>query len=900
MNLSRRVLSTVLVAMLGCAAVVGAGAPAAQAQFEIVKAGGSVQINGEFSRQAGAHPDFTNTLGFPLGESIKEVKVELPPGFVADPTAFPTCTNTQLFELGEGKISNCPIPSQVGTALIYFGGPENDETPTLVNIFNMAHGNEVPGLFALDIAGVLISFVPEVVPRGDEGEYGIQVRVPTLSQAQPVTGAEVTFWGAPVDSSHDAIRFDPSKNEWGAASITPNLPFMTSPTYCSDTPGTTFMEADSWQQPQPFAHASFDAEADGTPYVFNRCDIVPFQPSAEVHSGTHRAASTTGLDVEINVPQSNTPYGIATADVKKIVTTLPLGMSVSPSAVAGLGACSLAQIDLGSNSAPTCPDSSKIGNVSIKSPVLNEPLEGEVILARQNENPFHSLFAIYLVAKGPGFYLKLPAELNVDKQTGQVRTIFYHTPRLPFEEAHLDFRGGPTAPLVTPETCGTYQTKTEITSWASETPVVQAAPMLIDENCTGKGAFNPSLQAGVANPIAGANSPFTLRIRRNDGEQNIASLTATLPKGELARLKGVELCPEAQAAIGACGPRSQVGISTTAIGTGAFPLFVPQPGKAPTALYLAGPYKGAPYSLITKVPAQSGPFDFGNIVVRTAVNVDPVTTQVIAKSDPLPQLLEGVPISYRDVRIEVQKPDFTVNPTSCEQRSVTTTIDSVQGAQSHPSARFQVGNCANLDFAPKLALNLKGGTNRGDYQQFSATLTTHPHESNIAKVAVTLPHSEFLAQEHIKTVCTRVQFAAGAGNGAQCPKESIYGRARAFTSLLDQPLEGPVFLRSSSNPLPDLVVALHGQIDVDLVGRIDSVNGGIRNTFTTVPDAPVTKFTLNMQGGNKSLLVNSRNLCTGVNRATVLIDGQNGKSFNRRPAVGNGCGKASGKHSRAH
>jgi hypothetical protein len=900
MNRTRGLLSKALIAAVGCIGAAGVLAPIAQAQFEILDPGGSVQINGEFSRQAGAHPDFTNTLGFPGGESVKEIKVELPPGFLADPTAFPTCTNTQLFEINEGKSPNCPIGSQIGTARVRQLGEGGAENGELVSVYNMAHGDDVPGLFAINYAGVLISFVPEVVPRGDEGEYGIRVTVPTLSQALAVVGSTVTFWGDPADPSHDPLRFNPAILNYGVASNAPNLPFMRSPTSCSETPGATFLEADSWQQPQPFAQASFDAEADGTPYVFERCDIVPFEPTAEVHSGTHRAASPTGLDVDITVPQSSTPYGIATADAKKIVTTLPLGMTVSPSAVAGLGACSLAQIDLGSNSAPTCPDSSKIGTVSIKTPVLEEPLEGEVILARQNENPFHSLFAIYLVAKGPGFYLKLPAELSVDKQTGQVRTIFYHTPQLPFEEAHLELRGGPTAPLVTPGTCGTYDAKTEITSWASEAPVTETEPMTIDEGCSEKGAFNPSLQAGVSNPVAGAHSPLTLRVRREDGEQNISRLEFTLPKGELAKLKGVETCPEALTASGACGPRSQVGVLTTAIGTGAFPLFVPQPGKDPTALYLAGPYKGAPFSLIAKVPAQTGPFDFGNIVVRTAVNVDPLTTQVTAVSDPLPQFLEGVPISYRDVRVEVTRPDFTLNPTSCEPTKVTSTITGVTGATATPASPFQVADCEALGFAPKLVFSLKGGTARSKNPALKAVLTAPAGQANISSVQVILPKSEFIDNRHISNPCTRVQFDAGAGNGAECPAKSILGRATAYSPLLENPLTGNVYFRSNGGErkLPDLVASLNGQIHVNLVGFIDSIrqkgteSSRVRNTFASVPDAPVSRFVLELQGGKKGLLQNSTNLCKTTNRATVKMDGQNGKAHDFEPVVSSSCGGA--------
>jgi hypothetical protein len=319
----------------------------------------------------------------------------------------------------------------------------------------------------------------------------------------------------------------------------------------------------------------------------------------------------------------------------------------------------------------------------------------------------------------------------------------------------------------------------------------------------------------------------------------------------------------------------------------------PEPGRPATSVFFGGPYKDAPYSMVFAVPAQAGAFDLGTIVVRAGVYIHPTTTQVTVKSDPLPSILEGVSIEYRDVRVEIRKPDFTINPTSCDVKRFEATVTSNVGQTAHPSARFQVADCASLPFGPKLAFRLKGGTNRGDYPALTATLTARPGEANIAKAAVTLPRSEFLAQEHIRTICTRVQFASRT-----CPEASIYGKAKAVSPLIDGALEGPVYLRSSSNPLPDLVADLNGAFNVVLAGRIDSVNQGIRNTFDLVPDAPVSSFTLSMQGGRKGLLVNSRNLCKSVNRAQVRLVGQNGKLSKSSPAVANSCRKA-GKPKRA-
>jgi hypothetical protein len=871
----RRVVAKALIAAAVCLGMASSAVPVAQADFSIGNFWISNTIEGGLSRQAGAHPDFTTTILFGGSEQVRNVQVDLPPGMLADPTVMAHCTSTQLTEIGGGN-SNCPLDSAIGT-LRFFETPGTESGGIQLPLYNMEAPAGAPALFAFNYSGVIVFLEPTVRPT----DFGISTRSNDTTIADSILGVKVTLWAVPADPIHDEDRAGPSS--------LPQRPFMTNPTSCPAAVTPFSVTADSWPHTGTFSQREVIADVKGTPFQWEGCYRVPFKPTMKVSPGTHRAAATTGLEFNVGVPQSEDPRGIATAHLKKLVTTFPQGMTVSPSAVAGLGACSEAQIGLGNNNPPTCPDSSKLGSVTIETPALDERLRGEVVLAEQNKNPFRATYAVYQVIKGPGFFLKLPGELNVDKQTGRMTTIFDNLPQLPFSEAEFDFRGGPTAPFVTPNTCGTYQTHSELTSWSGKTVVVDA-PMLIDENCAQKGGFDPKLQAGVANPVAGAKSPLTIRIVRQDGEQNISRFDVTLPKGELANLKGLAVCPDSLAPSGNCPKGSQVGISTTAIGTGVFPLFVPQPGKEPTALYLGGPYKNAPYSLVAKVPAQSGPFDFGNIVVRTAINLNPVTAQVIAESDPLPQILEGVPIQYRDVRIEVQKPDFTINPTSCEQRYVTTSIHSTQGAVAHPSVPTKVGDCGALNFGPKLAFKVSGGTNRGDFQALTATLTTGKKEANISRVAVTLPHSEFLEQSHIGTVCTRVQFA-----NKKCPAASIYGTARAITPLLDKPLEGPVYLRSSNHSLPDLVAALNGQFDIELAGRIDSVNERIRNTFELVPDAPVTKFTLKLQGGQKSLLVNSRNLCKSVSRADVKMVGQNGKRHAERPVVENSCGRKAKK-----
>jgi hypothetical protein len=381
-----------------------------------------------------------------------------------------------------------------------------------------------------------------------------------------------------------------------------------------------------------------------------------------------------------------------------------------------------------------------------------------------------------------------------------------------------------------------------------------------------------------------------------------------LPPGLVGKLAGIPYCPQSaivqaegrshpgdgavEQASPSCPAASRVGSVRVGAGVGPSPFFVP--GN----VYLAGPYKGAPLSLAIVTPAVAGPFDLGVVVVRAALVVNPETTQITARSDPLPTILQGIPLDVRSVALKMDRQGFTLNPTNCSAMTLSGTATSTGGQGAALASPFQVGGCKGLDFAPKLSLRVFGKTNRNAKPRLRAVLEMKRGEANIRRAQVNLPHSEFLEQGHLKDICTRVQFNAGGGHGEQCPKSSIYGQAKAITPLLDQPLSGNVYLRSSSHKLPDLVAALNGQIDVELDGKTDSgPNQGLRNTFEVVPDAPVSKFILELKGGKKGLLVNSENLCAPGAKTTAIAHfvGQNGKVSNFKPKVANQCAKATKK-----
>jgi hypothetical protein len=464
---------------------------------------------------------------------------------------------------------------------------------------------------------------------------------------------------------------------------------------------------------------------------------------------------------------------------------------------------------------------------------------------------------------------------------------------VPFSELRLHVFGGPRAPLATPA-CGEYDTHYEFAPWSGKPATIGEAPMEITTGC-GKGGFSPALQAGTIDPTAGAFTPFALTLTRSDGEANPAAIDVHLPQGLLAKLGGVPLCPEAQAATGDCPESSRIGRITASAGVGGAPLWIPQPGKAPTAVYLAGPYKGAPYSIIAKVPAQAGPFDLGVVLNRSGIYVDPVSATATIKTDPLPQILQGVPIAYRTVHVDVDRPEFTLNPTGCKAKRISATVTATNGNVATPSYGYQATNCAALPYAPKLKLALKGATRRSGHPAVSATLTQAPGQSNTAGAQVLLPTSQFIDQDHINNPCTRVQF-----NAEQCPPLSVLGRARAITPLLDQPLEGPVYFRSNGGEreLPDIVADLRGPFRIILVGFVDSVPvkgtelARLRTRFQSVPDAPVSKFTMNLFGGKKrGLLENSRNLCQTDRKAKLTFTAQNGARQVSEPRIATSCGK---------
>ncbi|MGC1852173.1 MAG: hypothetical protein WA687_07020 [Solirubrobacterales bacterium] len=901
--------------------------------------------------QAGSHP-FAVTTYFELNfsevgpfeflpdERLKDLIIEQVAGLSGSAQPVPYCPSIDFAErdfLGGG--TKCDSRTAVGVAAIAIGFP-----PPFAYVVEPIYLLPPPPGAVIRL-GMTILEVPQIIDVGVKpgGGYNVTATSQKTSQILPVYGGAVQLWGVPADPAHDSLRGDCAKNGFSfgtidfamtlsgnkcSAGVDPK-PFLNLPGRCAG-PQLTNYRANSWLNPETWITGSVITHDNATPpnpQGFTGCGKLGFKPAVESKPTTDSAESGMGLDfsVDFNDEGLNNPEGLVESQAKKAVIKLPEGMTINPSVGEGLGVCTPADLEretLHSDPGEGCPNNSKVGTLHTEYDVIDQPIEGSIFLAQQDdpgttqpgaENPFDSLIALYFVLRNEelGVIVKLPVKVEPDPVTGQILVTLDDIPQFPFRHFNAHLREGVRSALVTPPACGTYTTEAKFYPWSDpNSPRTVTSSFQITEGVNGgpcpQGGippFDPDFEAGSINNNAGSFSPFNMRLTRKDGEQNMTKFSSILPPGVLGSLAGVSKCPDSavdvaksktgreEIASPSCPANSLIGHTLAGAGVGSALTYVK--GQ----VYMGGPYKGAPLSVISITPAVAGPFDADTVVVRLGLDLNPKTAEVEvdgAASDPIPHILKGIVLKVRDLRVYVDRPNFTLNPTSCDESSAKATLfgsylnvfDPADDVPAALSTRYQAANCLNLGFKPKLALNLKGGTKRGGHPGLSAIYTPRKGDANIEGLVVRLPRSAFLDQAHIKTICTRVQFAAD-----NCPENARYGFIRAWTPLLEEPLAGPVWLRSSNHKLPDLVFDLHGLVDVEVSTRIDSARGGIRATVEDSPDAPLSKVVLRMQGAKKGLIINSRDLCAKKSRANAQFSGHNGKRVSANPVMRPQCGR---------
>jgi hypothetical protein len=911
---------------------------AAQPPFEISRWDGWFSnADGTIDTQAGSHPyeatfdldlatiyEQARTQATVTGGELRTAEVELPPGFVGEPTAVPQCPREHF------DAEQCSLDSMIGITTIEFA----NLPPLTIQVFNLVPPAGVPAEFGFSFQA-LNTYLDASVRSGSD--YGITEHISAVAHKE-ITQAITTLWGNPGDRSHDRWRsgtiggcgqsaLEAAGNKCSAGLLSIDKPFLTLPTSCGGRLPFV-LRATSWTGERS-ERTFFMHDSNGNPVGLTGCENLAFGPAITAATDTGNADTPAGLTVDVKPPLGGLGQveGLSSADIKDTTVTLPPGLVINPGQAAGLQACQADQDGLTSeaeqakgeedNGPPSCPNASKVGTVKAKTPLLEgsgeKELEGNVYVMQSN--PPHLKLLAAFSADGVNVKLVLNTELCqstgevIDGSTcqaaGQLITKVANIPAFPVSDFKLSFSGGAQAALDTPAQCGTYTATSDFTPWSSPftadfTPTaafgITAGP--------GSGAcpsspmgFGPVLTAGSTTDQAGGFTDFSLLLQRGDGQQRIEKLSFKAPQGLSGVISSVPLCDEADANAGTCPAASHIGHTVVASGPGPYPLVLPQPGGSELPIYLTGPYKGAPFGLSIVTPVLAGPFNLGTVVTRAKIEVDSHTAAITVTTDPLPQIVAGVPTDLRSIDAVIDRPGFMFNPTNCSPQSFSGTAYSTQGATAPISSPFGVGSCRSLEFKPKFVVSTPGKTSKANGAGLSVKLSypvaAQGTQANITRVKVDLPRQLPSRLTTLQKACTSAQFEA---NPAGCPSASVIGHARVVTPLLPVAVEGPAyFVSHGGEAFPSLIMLLQGDgVTVELVGTTFISKAGITSsTFKTVPDVPFSTFTLTLPQGKYSALAANGNLCKSKLAMPTEFLAQNGVRINEStPISATGCAKA--------
>ncbi len=920
------------------------GAPAG---FGVSAGGASSSLS---SVQAGAHPDLTVSVAFNTTDSagvtagnLKDTSYVLPAGFAGDLADTPVCSPALFLRNG------CPVPTQVGVTTVVTVGSISG--PRLEPVYNLA---PEPGEVAKLGFTVGTEFHYEgdiaVIPAGSPGEYGLRTTFYNATAGSTeLDDVSLTVWGVPASPAHDPLRCEPEKeaigiacSRFGVSDNAVEVPFFTNPTACSGPLEARFTVT-SWQNPSE--SESPPATSMGLGEMVG-CDRLGMEPVLSAETTTDSAGAASGFDLATNVPQTyGNASGLATSTLKRESVVLPEGMTVNPSAGAGLGACSEAQFAQEGEqytSGEGCPADSTLASVKIKTPSISEELEGSVFLAEPapfgepGHNPFGSLLALYLVARAPdrGVFIKTPGEVQLNPVTGQLTTTFDDLPPLPFSLATFSFNQGANAPLVTPPTCGDYTVTAQLTPWSNPTgtplqPLIPAFPITTNCPTGGTPPLNPQVTPGAESNEAGTYSPLEIRIARQDGEQEITGFATQLPLGLTGNLSHVEQCPEADVELArgvtgaqeeanpSCPAGSEIGHTTAEAGVG--PVLAQAPGK----LYLGGPFQGAPFSVISITSAHVGPFDLGTVVVHLPLQINRASAQVSipeGPADQIPHIIKGIVIHLRTIRAYINREKFMLNPTDCEPLTFATTVigggaDPANPADNDPVSvtnPFQVADCSSLKFAPSFGVSTAGHASKanGAGLVFKVAYPANPvgSESWFDEAKFDIPKQLPARLTTIQKACLANVFET---DRPACPAASVIGHAVVHTPILPVPLEGPVYFVSyGSAKFPDAVMVLQGYgITIELHGEtfINKKTGVTSATFRNLPDVPFESIEVTLPTGPDSEFganlppKDNYDFCGQKLTMPILFKASDGAELHQSaPVKINGCTKSKPRHKAKH
>jgi hypothetical protein len=823
---------------------------------------------------AGAHPDLHVRLvtewdetGLPI-EDLRSVRLDLPPGMVPNTAGIPTCPRS-VFRFGGGNA--CPASSLVGLGTVWLSSSTALRTLRVVNV---QPGPDEParlGLVMLGINGGPLGMISvSVTPDGD---YAVKTVADEMFNFNPIKWVDMTLWGVPGDHPE-------------TGGTTPR-PFMANGTQCGG-PQPVPISVDSVQN--SYAYTYYDRSLP----PLTGCDSLAFDTSIAVLPEAPWAGSVSPVSVDVGVDQSSSddPDGRLPSTLRDATVVLPEGLSLNPGGAGGLAACSDADFDKGSGGVPACPVASKVGEGSIETPVLADAIPADVYVGAPLPG---QMFRLFVYAEGRGVKVKLEGKVDPDPVTGRLTARFEDNPPLPFSNLRLRFRGGGRGVLAMPSSCGLKSTAASYVPWSGRPASVVGDAFEVFAGaggglCPDPQPFSPSFVAGSTGANAGGDTGFTLTFGRRDVDQLFGGVDVELPEGLLGRLAGVPMCSIADADGDHCSSESLVG--SVSVSAGASDSILTLPGR----VYLTqAPKRGQVAGLAVVVPAVAGPYDLGDVVVHAGVEVDPSDASVRVVADDLPTIVGGVPLRLRQVTVNIDRPGFMVNPTDCAAKQVAGTLASVGGTLAKVATAFQPRECTGLQFGPSLGMRLTGAKSQmreEGHPGLRAVLTQKGGQANIAKARVRLPLSLALDPDNAKALCGYDQ---AQGDDPDCPTGAIVGRAGAKSPALDGKLSGPVYLvqgiRTSETgqrirTLPTLLTTLRSDtypgLEIHLRARTGADSKGhLITTFGGIPDVPVSRFSLTIDGGHSGILAATRNPCPiGQRIAKVGLRAQNGDGTN--------------------
>ncbi len=853
--------------------------------------------------QAGGHPDLHTSLALKnpgLPEAAENVIIETPQGVFGNPNAVEACTSVVFAN------QECAPTSQVGLITIrarYEGNPNYLLGTAPIYVINPSEAETALFGFIVPTLNIPIQ-IPVGVRTGSD--YGLNFKVSEITQVTPLAGADLTFWGFPADNVHKDQRFPKGSTGRPAGCVgladtsciaTPTVisypvhPLTDNPNDCDEQLQQTRLRVQTYQDPDHFS------EAQSSYPPVTGCEKQLFKPLLYAKPTSTETDSPSGLDIELKDTQF-LGYAVSPSVIHHATVNLPAGLTINPDAADGQSACTDAQANFNSEAPANCPDSAKIGTTSLHTPALAAPLPGSLYIGEPKAGDQYRLF---LVVDGFGIHAKLVGSVRPDPLTGQVSVDFENLPQVPFDSFDVHLFSSDRGLMATPTACTTYKTEATFVPWNHVIPTATSSQVFgltsgpNGTPCPGQSRpFNPTLAAGTSSSLAGAFSAFSLQLNREDGDQFLGDLTFRMPPGFTGDLRGISYCSDAAIAAAAqksgrgeqaapsCPASSLVGSTNVAAGPGSHPF------HAVGKMYLSGPFKGAPLSVAAVTPALAGPYDYGVVVVRVALHVDPQTAQVFAASDTVPSIIGGIPIRMRSIRVSIDRPNFTINPTNCSPLSVDSQGIGDQGTIANFSSPFHADDCATMPFKPRMTIRQLGGrkaAKRSSNAALKLDLRTRPGDANIKSLSVTLPTAFEIDQHHLGNICSESELVA-----TQCAGRTPIGKALTKTPLLDQPLAGPVYAVSGSGGLPRLAFILNGQVSLLPRAETKSDKSRLKTTVPVVPDAAIGHFELTVFGGKSGYLVNTRDLCQNTPFVQVDYTGQNGRTLTQKVKVKTNCG----------